>query len=137
MSVLSDTVAQKVVTALTAVATAQSATGPYQQVVPQGAAFPRIVFQIENDTPQLDTPREAIDVVFSVRAISTVSFKSADTIMSAVDAALDDINFTITGWTVYWQKREASTPRLADPRDGGGYYFQTGAVYRVRVAKDS
>jgi hypothetical protein len=137
MAFLADTVAQKVYTALTAVATAQSATGPYQQVVPQGAAFPRIVFQIENDMPQLDTPREAIDVVFSVRAISTVSFKSADTVMAAVDAAIDDINFTVTGWTVYWQKREGSTPRLADPREGGGWFYQTGAVYRVRLAEDS
>jgi hypothetical protein len=137
VSFLPDTIAAKVYTALTAVATAQSATGPYQGIVPQGAAFPRIVFQIENDTPQNDTPREAIDVVFSVRAISSVSYKQADTVMSAVDAALHDVPFSITGWTVYWQRREGSTPRLADPREGGGYYFQTGATYRTRLAKDT
>jgi hypothetical protein len=133
---LADLVAQKIVTALAPVATAQSASGPYQQVVPQGAGFPRIVFQIETDLPQLDTPRDAIDVTYSVRVISQASFKQADTVMSAVNAALDDIPFSVTGWTCYWNRREGSTPRLNDPRDGGGYYFQTGAVYRARYSEE-
>lgn len=137
MSVLADLVAQKIVTALASVATAQSATGPYQDVVPQGAAFPRIIFAIENDTPQLDTPRQAIDVVFAVKAVSMNSYKQADTIIAAVDAALNDVPFSVTGWTCYWQMRESSTPRLADPREGGGHYFQTGAVYRARFSKET
>jgi hypothetical protein len=137
MSYLPDTIAAKIVSALAPVASAQSASGPYQDVVPAGAAFPRIVFQIETDLPMNDTPREAIDVTFNVRAISSTSYKQADTVMSAVDAALHEVEFSVTGWVVYWQRREGSTPRLADPREGGGYYFQTGATYRVRLAKDT
>jgi hypothetical protein len=134
---LSDAAAQKIVSALTAVATAQGASGPYQQVVPAGAAFPRIVFQIETDQDQLDTPRRAIDVTFSVRVISMTSFKAADTVMVAVDTALHDVEWSVTGWTNYWLMREGSTPRLADPRDGGGWYYQVGATYRARFAKDT
>lgn len=135
---ISDLVAQKIVTALGAVATAQSASGPYQAVVPAAATFPRIVFAIETDNDMNDTPRRAIDVTFAVRAISQVSFKQADTIMSAVDAALwgQESAFSVTGWTCYWVNRETSTPRLADPREGGGYYFQAGAVYRARYSKE-
>lgn len=136
MSALADLVAQELVGLLAPVASAQNASGPYQDVVPQGAGFPRLIFTIETDNDQLDTPRRNIDVTYSVRVISSVSYKQADTIMGAVDTALYDVDMTVTGWTNYWNLRETGTPRLADPREGGGYYYQSGAIYRARFAKE-
>lgn len=134
---LADDIAAAIVTMLAPVVSANNGSGPFHQVVPQTtAAFPRIIFDIESDRDENDTPTRAKDILFSVKVISATGFKQANNILDACDALLHDGTFALTGWHPYWLMRESSTPRRADPREGGGYFYQTGATYRLKVEKE-
>ena len=118
---------------LAPVATDQGASGPYDTVVPQRAAFPRLVFQIETDVDLNDTPTRAQEVTASVRVISETGFKQARAILDAVDAALHNQMLTVTGQVNYDTHRERATPSIAELRSGGDYYWNAGNVYRLSL----
>lgn len=69
------------------------------QTIPQGAAYPAVVFQRQSGRPHRTLSTYVQDDLFLVKGIATgtSSATAVDEIAEAIDAALDDATLTIAG----------------------------------------
>lgn len=103
-------------------------------VVPDGYAYPVIVFNLQGGGDLNDTPRRAKEPVYQVKAISAVSMFQAGQIDAAVDAVLHDGALSVSGWTNYWCARESDV-RYAELAQDGKRFYHSGGLYRIGISK--
>ena len=111
-----------------------SSTAIYNQIAPQGATFPFVVFQILSEVDDNETQNRAKQFLALVKGLSNTGFKQAGEIDAAIDAALQATTITVTGWVNFMTRRESSTEYL-EPIPGGGNVYHVGGIYRLRLAK--
>jgi hypothetical protein len=133
---LTDKIAAALTVRLAPIVAANNGSGAFDTAVTTNAVFPRIIFAIELDTEDNATPQDGTDYLVSVKVISQTGFKQANKIDGQIRAALHNSPLIIEDAVTYSQMRINGTPRLANPRDGGGHYYQVGGVYRIRVIEE-
>jgi len=109
-------------------------TAIHHGVAPRGSAFPYIVFNQQGGGDSNDNPRRNKDLVYTVRAVSNASNKSAGVIDAAVDDLLHGATLTVSGWSNYWTMREQDIEYIETTPDGQNIWH-VGGMYRIRICE--
>ena len=112
-----------------------SASGIYNLVAPQRAAYPLVIFGLNAGGDENKSPHRSKSLRYLVKAVSQTSLKNAGSIDAELDTALHGVLLTVTGWTNTWLMRESGDVRYEEIGADGKRYFHAGGIYRVRLAK--
>lgn len=107
-------------------------TSIYHGVAPRGSTLPYVVFNQSAGGDANDTPRRRKDLVYTVQAVSSTSYKSAGLIDAAVDDLLHGQTLTVSGWTNFWTMREQDI-EYSETTDAGQIIYHVGGMYRIRL----
>ena len=109
------------------------ATGVYNRIAPQGAALPYVIFQWQGGGDENDHPKRSRNLVYTVKALAA-TVTAAETIDAACDALLHDGSLTISGYSLFWLRREGDVA-YGEVNDAGVTVFHSGGMYRIRTEK--
>jgi len=104
----------------------------YNQIAPRGAAMPYVVFGLQGGGDENITPARFKNLVYSVKAVSESSMKSAGEIDAEIDNLLHKGTLSVTGWGVMWCMREADY-RYTETTAEGRNVWHVGGNYRIRL----
>ena len=116
---------------VTAVKTTAGATGVYNKLAPQGAALPYVVFQWQGGGDESDHPDRSRNLVYTVKALATTML-AADTIDAACDTLLHGGSLTVTGYNLFWMRREGDVS-YSEVDPVGQPIYHVGGMYRIRI----
>jgi len=111
-----------------------TAASVFNVQIPDGYAFPVIVFNWQGGGDLNDTPTRAKEPLYQIKAISSVSMYQAGQIDDALDAVLHNVALTVSGWTNYWIARESDV-RYGELTPAGHYFYHSGGIYRIGLSK--
>lgn len=111
-----------------------SSLSVYNQLAPQGAALPYVVFALMGGGDDNKSPHRAKQLVYLVKALSSQGFKQAGEIDAVIDSLLHNQPLSVTGWENYWLMREEDV-RYVETAPGGGQIYHAGGRYRLRIAQ--
>jgi hypothetical protein len=120
-------------TGYSALTTALGGTFIYNQLAPEGQAFPYVIFTLAAGGHENIVNSELRNVVFLAKAVSETHLE-ASTIDGHLYDRLHGGSPTISGWTVFWCKREDEVNFVEMGRVGLPLYHK-GAYYRLRLDK--
>jgi len=107
----------------------------YRGRAAQGATYPLITFQKVGGGDENRTPREAVDVLYLVQALSLDSPAAAETIAGHIHAALHRKPFTVSGWTNIWTAVANHLEAVELVMDAGKLSWHAGRMIRIRLSK--
>jgi len=110
-------------------------TRVYNQIIPQEASLPAVVFSLAGGGYENVAPKDAQNVLYLVKAVSKSSLKEAGEIDELVSDCLHRQSLDVEGWGVFWLRREAAV-RYVEVGPGGETYYHAGANYRIRMEKE-
>lgn len=105
----------------------------YYLQAPEAAAYDFVVYSHQGGGPDNIYPGHAESNLWYVRAYSTVSPARAGSILTQVDALIDQRNISIAGVATYWCAREENI-NLVETLPNGKYVWSAGGVYRIRTS---
>lgn len=117
----------------TALTTLLGGTAIYHQQAPDGKPLPYVVFSTQSIVDDNATNNRTKDALVYVRAYAASGI-SAGSIDAACDALLHDSPVTVSGYSVFWQRRDGDI-ELVENLPNGGKIFSSGATYRIRLDK--
>lgn len=106
----------------------------YREQAPQGAAYPLVVYGHQAGGDETLTSVDSVNVVYQVRAVSSVSAAEAGAIDEALRTALHRQTLTVTGWANFWTAR-INAIRFVETTPEGKAVFHAGGMYRIRLDK--
>ena len=113
-------------------------TRVYLDVAPETAAFPFIIYQLQDssDVRGVGTFRVMSDTLYVVKGVAAVaSFALLGDLAEAIDAALNTITpEAVTGGTIIGSVRE--NPFRLTEKDGGQEFRHLGGIYRIYAQAD-
>lgn len=92
-----------------------------------------VVWSYQGGGDENDTPSRSKNMVLNIRAISRTGPAKAGSIDAQIDALFHHNPLTVAGWTNFWIARETDFGPLVGNDDAGSKYWQSGALYRVRL----
>lgn len=101
----------------------------YNKIAPQGTALPYVIFQWQGGGDENVTPRDSVNVVYTVKALGT-TLVVVDNIDEQIKLALHEQTLTVTGWTNYRTQREEAVD-LVETEETGQIVYHRGAMYRI------
>jgi hypothetical protein len=101
----------------------------YKSIAPQGTALPFVVFQWQGGGDENVTPRNSVNVVYTVKAVGS-TLVSVDNIDAQIKIALHEQTLTVTGWTNYRTQREDAVD-FVEVDEAGVVTYHRGAIYRI------
>lgn len=120
--------------AYSALTTALGGTYIYNQLAPEGQAFPYVIFHLVGGGDENLTPHRKRNIVLMAKAVSDTHLE-ASTIDGHLDARLHEGTPTVTGWSLIrpvWREDEISYIELVNDRP----VYHLGAYYRMRISKN-
>jgi Protein of unknown function (DUF3168) len=131
---------QKLTTTAALTTLLATATSVYAYLAPESAGYPLVVFNKQAGTEDNETPVRTRQLVYQVAAIVAdpptgvgKTMKDALAIDEQVDAALNGVLLTVTGWTTFRLRRESDVA-FVEPTDAGKLYYHAGGLYRARLS---
>lgn len=119
-------------TALTALLA--GTTSVYDSIAPREASFDYVVFNQSGGGDNNRTPRRSKDELWTVKAVSATSARTAGNIDAQIDELLHGQTLTVTGWTNYWTMRERDIEYVETTPEGRNIWH-VGGIYRVRLCE--
>jgi hypothetical protein len=130
---------QKLTTTGALTALLATSASVYGYLAPQSATYPMVLFSKQAGTEDNETPVRTRQLVYQVKGVVAdqptggVSLKSAGAIDDQIDAALNGVLLTVTGWTTFRLRRESDLAYV-EPAAGGTRYYHAGGLYRARLS---
>lgn len=109
-------------------------TAIYNQLAPQGATYPMVVFSKMAGQDDNASPHRSRQIMYLVEVRSQVGLGQAGTIDAIVDGILHQTHLSLSGWTNYWTARESDVLDAGIGADGRAAY-RSGGVYRFRIGQ--
>ena len=106
----------------------------YHGRVPDGAAFPYVVFNLQGGGDENITPSRMKNIVLYVRGYSKTSQAGAGSIDAQIDALLHGQTLSVSGWVNFWTARESDLSGF-EPMPNGETIWNAGGMYRIRIDK--
>jgi hypothetical protein len=122
-------------TGYSALTTALGGTYIYNQIAPQGQAFPYVIFSLAGGGDENLTPHRKRNIVIMAKAVSDTPLE-ASTLDGHLDDRLHEGSPTVSGWSLIrpvWREDEISFTEAPRP---GELVYHKGAYYRMRHSKD-
>lgn len=116
---------------VTAVKATAGATGVYNRIAPQGAVLPYVIFQWQGGGDENDHPKRSRNIIYTVKALAGTVL-AAETIDAACDALLHNGSLTVTGYNVFWLRREGDVA-YQEVNAAGVPIYHSGGMYRIRT----
>jgi hypothetical protein len=121
-------------TAITALVGGTASYRIYNTVHAQGASLPSIVFQKQGGGHTPDTPRENVDIIYTVKVLSD-NLQTAENIDQAITAALDRQDLSVgSGYADYGCFRIGHV-HFMEGLIGGSIIYHVGGMYRILASK--
>lgn len=118
---------------LTAMATG---TRIYDTQAPPGGTLPYIIFQLVGG-PRPIIPRKLHEWTITIKTVvAGMTAVTGEDIIARVETLLDDHALVVSGYTVYWLKRESPDIDYIEVA-GGNPYRHIGGTWRMKMSKDS
>lgn len=115
-----------------AVTTTAGATGGvHNRIAPQGTALPYVIFQWQAGGDENDHPDRSRNVIYTVKALALTDV-AAETIDAACDVLLHAGSLTVTGYNVFWLRREDDVA-YQEVNAAGVPIYHSGGMYRIRI----
>ena len=103
----------------------------YNRQAPPDTPFSYVLFQWQGGGEENVTPQESVNVLYTVKAVST-QVREALELADLVHEALQDADLVVSGWGTFWVRRE-SWVSYVDYDRTGRVFFHIGGVYRIRM----
>lgn len=108
-------------------------TAVFNGLAPQGSTYPQVQFSLSSGIDDNESERRSKQFVYLVKGVSQGGgMTAAGAIDDRVDAILNGSSLTVSGWHVFWMRRESDV-RYAEQADDGKSYFHAGGLYRIRL----
>ncbi len=106
----------------------------YNTVAPQGVVFPAVLFQKMGGSHVADNPKENLEVIYAIKAVSD-DLDGAEDVDFQIKEALDRQSITVnTDGMADWALFRGMNLHFLEDLGGGKVAFHIGALYDVRVA---
>ncbi len=106
----------------------------YNQLAPEGAGFPHLVFGLASGVDDHDTSHRARQLMYQVTGVSKIGIAEAGSIDAAADALLHMSPLSVSGWTNFWLARESDVRLVEFDTTERVTYYRSGGMYRLRIA---
>ena len=119
----------------TALTTALGGTHIYNAMANKGSAttYPYVIFTKSSGVEDTSSPHRAKTLIYQVTGISATSKKEAEQLDNYCDALVHNGTYTVTGWGVYWSKRQSDVSYSEDI--SGKILWHEGGLYRIEIAE--
>lgn len=115
----------------TALTTALGGTAVYYLNAPDHSALPYVIWNFQAGGDENMTPIRTKDTILFVRAYADDP-KEAGQLDALVDALLNGITLSVTGWNNFWSSRQQDFS-LVDNMPNGEKAYMAGGYYRIRL----
>lgn len=108
-------------------------TSVFNALAPQGSTYPQVQFGLQAGTDDNESLRRSKQMVYLVKGVAQAGgMTAAGAIDDRCDAILNGSTLTVSGWRIFWMRRESDV-RYAEQAEDGKTYFHAGGLYRIRL----
>jgi len=110
-----------------------SATSVYDALAPRESTMPYVIFQQQGGGDENITQVRYKNWLYTIKAISDVSMKTAGAIDAQIDTLMHGTTLTVTDWTNFQCVRETDISYSETTAEGRNIWH-VGGIYRIRLA---